>query len=187
MAKLALQVIAFTTPPQKLEELRSLFHKMDEDDSGTISIHEFRKAFETYPEIPSKRIQEMFDSMDVDGSGSVDYTEFLAATLASSKAFNENSSSILAAFNLLDSDHNGFINEADLQGAFNNKLAHADVKLILKNADDRGRVDFDAFKRSLLSMLTDSKTFNKTTTILEKVKNTSEASFTKPKPKESDI
>ena len=57
MAKLALQVIAFTTPPSKLEELRSLFHKMDEDDSGTISIHEFRKAFDTHPEIPSKRIQ----------------------------------------------------------------------------------------------------------------------------------
>lgn len=186
MAKLALQVIAFTTPPQKLEELRQLFQKMDEDDSGTISIDEFRKAFDEHPDIPSKRIQEMFDQMDVDGSGSVDYTEFLAATLASSKQFNENSSSILAAFNLLDTDHNGYINEADLQAAFDNKLDSKMVGLILKNADDSGLVDFDAFKRSLLNLLTDSKTFDKTTTILEKVKNTSEASFTKPKPKETD-
>jgi hypothetical protein len=31
------QVIAFSTPPAKLEELRNLFVKMDTDDSGAIS------------------------------------------------------------------------------------------------------------------------------------------------------
>lgn len=30
------QVIAFSTPPAKLEELRNMFVKMDKDDSGTI-------------------------------------------------------------------------------------------------------------------------------------------------------
>ncbi len=46
------QVIAFSTPPGKLEELRSMFVKMDTDDSGTLSIDEFKSAMALHPEIP---------------------------------------------------------------------------------------------------------------------------------------
>lgn len=184
ITKLAMQVIAFTTPPAKLEELRQLFQKMDTDDSGTIGIAEFTKSFEHHPEIPSKRIKEMFDQMDIDGSGQVDYTEFLAATLASNKNFNAQSGSILAAFNILDTDNDGFIDEADLQRCFNNKLDKKSCELILKTADAQGRLKFDSFKRSMLHMLKESETYEKTTDILAKVKNTSEASFARVRPRD---
>ena len=45
------QVIAFSTPPAKLEELRNLFIKMDVDDSGTISLKEFQEAMSLHPEV----------------------------------------------------------------------------------------------------------------------------------------
>jgi len=42
--KLALEVIAFSTPPAKLKQLREMFIKIDVDDSGTISMDEFKKS-----------------------------------------------------------------------------------------------------------------------------------------------
>ena len=38
LKRVALEVIAFSTPPGKLEELRHMFVNMDTDDSGTLSI-----------------------------------------------------------------------------------------------------------------------------------------------------
>lgn len=42
--QVALEVIAFATPPEKLAELRSMFVTMDADRNGTISVDEFKKA-----------------------------------------------------------------------------------------------------------------------------------------------
>ena len=44
LKRLALEVLAFNSPPAQLEELRALFHKMDTDDSGTLSLAEFKKV-----------------------------------------------------------------------------------------------------------------------------------------------
>lgn len=43
-AQVALEVIAFATPPEKMAELRSMFVAMDADRNGTISVDEFKKA-----------------------------------------------------------------------------------------------------------------------------------------------
>jgi Ca2+-binding EF-hand superfamily protein len=43
-AQVALEVIAFATPPEKLAELRSMFVAMDADRNGTISVDEFKRA-----------------------------------------------------------------------------------------------------------------------------------------------
>ena len=51
LKKLALEVIAFSTPPAKLQELRDLFVKIDTDDSGMISLAEFKEAMALHPEV----------------------------------------------------------------------------------------------------------------------------------------
>lgn len=63
LAKLALEVIAFSTPPSKMEELRMLFQKIDTDDSGTIDFEEFKKAMALHPEYPPERLQQIFDAI----------------------------------------------------------------------------------------------------------------------------
>lgn len=68
LKKLALEVIAFSTPPSKLEELRSVFQKIDIDDSGTIDLDEFKKAMAAY-NIPQDRLEYIFDKMDVSHNG----------------------------------------------------------------------------------------------------------------------
>ena len=82
LKRVALEVIAFSTPPGKLEELRHMFVNMDTDDSGTLSIEEFKKAMALHPEIPMAQVEKMFHDMDITHSGEVDYTEFIAAANA---------------------------------------------------------------------------------------------------------
>merc|ERR1711990_1337022 len=116
--------MAFTTPPAKLDELRQLFHKIDEDQSGTISKEEFAKAMECHPELHPKRVEHLFETLDFSGTGQIEYNAFIAATLASQDRL-ATSKSILAAFNTLDVDHDGYITKADLHDAFSGQLDDA--------------------------------------------------------------
>jgi len=147
LKKLALEVIAFSTPPAKLKELRDMFVKIDVDDSGTISLNEFKEAMALHPEVPQSRVEQMFHDMDIDHSGEVDYSEFLSATLAAQKHSN---ASILAAFNTLDDDKDGFITKKDLLTALDGQMTETDITKMLEHADASGRVNFQSFKRIVL-------------------------------------
>jgi len=155
LKKLALEVIAFSTPPAKLHELRDLFVKIDVDDSGTISLPEFKDAMALHPEIPQERVEQMFNDMDIDHSGEVDYSEFLSATLSAQKHSN---ASILAAFNKLDSDNDGYITKEDLKLALDGQMEDKAIIDMLQHADASGRVNFQAFKRIVLHGLKSSST-----------------------------
>lgn len=153
LKKLALEVIAFSTPPAKLHELRDLFVKIDVDDSGTISLNEFRDAMLLHPEVPQDRVEQMFRDMDIDHSGEVDYSEFLSATLSAQKHSN---ASIMAAFSTLDSDKDGYISKNDLVQALDGQMDESAILSMLQHADSSGKVSFQTFKRIVLHGLKSS-------------------------------
>jgi len=154
LKKLALEVIAFSTPPAKLHELRELFVKIDVDDSGTISLDEFKKAMALHPEIPLEHVEQIFKDMDIDHSGEVDYSEFISATLSAQK---QSSQSILAAFNTLDSDKDGYITKSDLVTALDGQMSTENIEAMLQHADASGKVNFQVFKRVVLHGLKHSQ------------------------------
>jgi len=73
MRKIALEVIAFSTPPHKCDELRDLFVKMDTNNSGTITPDEFAAAMNS-SDVPD--VQNLFRLIDVNGDGTVSKDEF---------------------------------------------------------------------------------------------------------------
>lgn len=147
LKKLALEVIAFSTPPAKLAELREIFVKIDVNNTGTISMREFKDAMALHPEVPQARVEQMFRDMDMDSSGQVDYSEFLSATLSAQRHSN---ASILAAFNTLDADGDGYITKADLAKALDGQMGERKMQDMLQHADSSGRVNYQVFKNKLL-------------------------------------
>jgi len=147
--KLALEAIAFSTPPAKLHELRDVFKKIDVDDSGTISLKEFQDAMAMHTEIPQERVVAMFQKMDEMASNhdEVDYTTFLAATLESQEVIQDalshhiSSASLHAAFNMLDKDHDGYITEADLESMEHNSDKDTKRTKILRRLKTTPRTD----------------------------------------------
>jgi len=155
LCRLSLQVMAFSTPPDKVDELRTVFQRIDEDDSGTISKEEFMKAMTSHPELTNERLEHLFSSLDTQSKGEIDYSQFIAATLGSQQRL-ATGSSILAAFNTLDFDHDGFISQSDLQEAFSGQLDSAMIDKLLSHRDASGRVNFDSFRSSIVALLQES-------------------------------
>jgi len=175
LKKLALEVIAFSTPPAKLHELRDLFVKIDVDDSGTISLEEFRKAMSLHQEVPQDRVEQMFRDMDIDNSGEVDYSEFLSATLSAQK---HSTSSLMGAFNTLDSDKDGYITHGDIVQALDGQMSDSSIRDMLQHADVSGRVNFQLFKSIMLQGLKSSSTSpEKHRDVVETVANLAEKSL----------
>jgi len=149
LKRVALEVIAFSTPPSKLMELREVFVKMDIDDSGTLSIDEFKKAMELHPEIPLAQIEKMFNDMDVTHSGEVDYTEFIAAANAS--AGSTDKPSITAAFSMLDRDGDGTITKIDLVDMLGRDFTEEDIDhMITDSGATNGVLTFSQFKTMMI-------------------------------------
>mmetsp|Transcript_7532 Transcript_7532/g.12795 ORF Transcript_7532/g.12795 Transcript_7532/m.12795 type:complete len:655 (+) Transcript_7532:122-2086(+) len=148
--KLALEAIAFSTPPSKLEELRRIFVEMDLDRSGTLSLDEFRKAM-AQQEVAPEQVERIFHSMDLSKAGEVDYSEFISATL--SKKASLKTPSIASAFSMLDRDHDGFITKADLTGLVGDSFSSEEVQEMLASPSvgaRGGKLAFEDFKFLML-------------------------------------
>jgi len=150
LKKLALESIAFSTPPSKLEELRNMFVKMDVDDSGTISFSEFKDAMLMHPEIPPEKVEQMFHNMDVNRSGDVDYLEFLSATISTQKN-GQDRMSAMAAFSILDRDGDGFVGKDDIMQAVEGTYSSSEVDEMLVIHGKNGLINYQNFKVLMFS------------------------------------
>ena len=108
-----------------------------------------------HPELATERVEHLFNVCNFSGTGQIEYAEFVAATLASQKQC-ATGNSILAAFNTLDVDHDGFISLSDLHEAFSGQLEDDLAESLLTHRDESGRVDFESFKRSILGLLAET-------------------------------
>jgi len=145
MKQLALEVIAFTTPPQKLEGLRHVFQTIDVDCSGTIDLGELTNALSLASELEAEQVAQIFCAIDVNDSGEIDYTEFLGATVSScgSRILRR---SVRGAFNMLDQDADGYITQKDLRAALKGQLSEEALMKTLQCGDSEGRVSYSAFE-----------------------------------------
>jgi len=150
--KVALEVMAFTTPANRVEELREIFVKIDENGSGTISKDEFRRAM-------AKQnvgdVDQLFNMIDSNGSGEIEYMEFLGATVEShNKVTHGGKPSILSAFAVLDSDGDGVISAKELHAFMGKDYSLEEInKMIIQVGGSAGEVSLDAFKSMMLQDL----------------------------------
>jgi calcium-dependent protein kinase len=144
LKKLALESIAFSTPPAKLDELRKVFVSIDVDDSGTISLDEFKKAMLMHPELSQDKVEAMFKNMDVNDSGEVDYLEFISATISTQKSGSDKMSA-MAAFSILDADGDGYITKEDIWQATEGTYSETEVSRPKAHSCARDRLALPLF------------------------------------------
>lgn len=140
LKKVALEVVAFTTPTAKLERMRKLFTAIDQDSSGTISREEFQRAMSEHPELQPTEVDRLFSNLDLSHKGSIDYNEFIAATLATEQNLDE--ASLRAAFTMLDFDSDGAITKADLMQTVGKACSEAEIEEMLTQLNCEGKLFF---------------------------------------------
>ncbi|KXZ49062.1 hypothetical protein GPECTOR_23g147 [Gonium pectorale] len=142
----ALKVIARSLPPMELAGMREMFHDMDEDSSGTITVDELREGLRRKgAEIALSEVQRILNDIDLDGNSKIDYEEFLAATMHLNKLSREEN--MIAAFEYFDKDKSGFITRDELVTAMKEIDQEVDVDAILAAVDKNGdgHIDYEEF------------------------------------------
>ena len=115
------------------------FRIMDDNNSRSLDIHEFRKAMNDYMlGFSETEINKLFEFFDVDGSGACDYDEFLRQLRG---PMNPRRKKIVAqAYAKIDRDGNGYVDINDIKGVYN-ASQHPDV-LQGKKTEDQILMEF---------------------------------------------
>jgi calcium-dependent protein kinase len=147
LKKLPLQVIAHKTTTDEIMQMREVFHAIDVDHDGRITLKEFKNAHRGT--CSAKEIEQLFKSIDVDESGSIDYTEFLAATLEAQGEIREQH--IKDAFDVFDLDQNGFISPEEIRTVSGNEADLDYIDRLVKEADTNkdGKISFAEFQAAV--------------------------------------
>lgn len=152
-------------PPQALQaphsgnpvpsyDYKHLFHKLDIENNGEITLNDFKKAIKTlnHPVAANPDlVEKMFQSFDYNKDKVIDFNDFkLYLTTTDDQ--------ILRGFHKIDQDHDGKLTKADfihyLKKTLNLSPSEDLVELMFKQIDqsDQGYISYDEFRDFLLLM-----------------------------------
>ena len=94
--------------------LRRVFHAIDINKTGYITLEELRTALERkfYFQVENTELESLFKALDTNGSGVIEYSDFLAATLHHNMLLDEKK--LRLAFDRIDVSNTGYITKTDL-------------------------------------------------------------------------
>mmetsp|Transcript_31223 Transcript_31223/g.45610 ORF Transcript_31223/g.45610 Transcript_31223/m.45610 type:complete len:512 (-) Transcript_31223:284-1819(-) len=144
LKKLGLLIVARRMPStMEMVELRKIFQYIDHRDEGVITKDEFKEALGSL--LSDKEIDDVFDSIDIGNDGVLHYTEFLAAMMETNVQAQEDR--LLEAFDIMDSDHSGFISKKNLKSLLGEEYSGELADAIINEADivKDGKISKDEF------------------------------------------
>ena len=107
---------------------------MDDDNSRTLDINEFKKASRDYRfELNDTEVEKAFAAFDKDGSGHIDYEDFLRTIRGNMNAFRRKL--VDQAFSIMDKDGSCYLDINDIKGTYNARF-HPEVKAGKKTEEE---------------------------------------------------
>ena len=79
LRKTVLTFLASRATDDEIKEQVKIFHAIDSNHDGYITIKELTKALKN--KLPPEEIQDIMNSVDTDKNGAINFNEFIAATL----------------------------------------------------------------------------------------------------------
>ena len=146
----ALNVLIHMLNPSDVEPLRKVFHSIDTDKSGFISVEELKEALtQSNHDISDSQVREMVSQIDEHKNGKINYSEFLAATVSLKKFMTEER--LWMIFKHFDVDDSGHISKENMIEAFRKlgkTVSMEEIEHSLKEHDvaNDGQISFDEFK-----------------------------------------
>ncbi|KAL6601769.1 hypothetical protein ACP70R_044989 [Stipagrostis hirtigluma subsp. patula] len=148
--KKALGVVTMYLPVGEIDKYTQMFHTMDKDNSGNLSLEELKEGLKIngHP-VPETEIKMLLDAGDIDGNGTLDCEEFVTVLLHIKKMTNEEY--LPEAFKFFDKDGNGFIEMDELMEALsdgelgpNEQVVDDIIHEVDKDKD--GRISYQDFE-----------------------------------------
>jgi calcium-dependent protein kinase len=150
--KIALHVVARHSDSRDLDELRSMFRKLDTNNDGYITYDEFSQCLKATERFRAEEIESLFKNFDRHNSNRISYLDFLAATIETQGRIDEEN--LVKAFEELDSDNSGYISKEDLQRSLGLRARIIEKMIHECDRDGDGKISFLDFKQAITSVKT---------------------------------
>ncbi|XP_008679475.1 calcium-dependent protein kinase 21 isoform X1 [Zea mays] len=148
--KKALGVVARNLPVEELDKYVQMFHLMDKDHNGNLTLEELMDGLHINGQpVPESEIRMLLEAADTDGNGTLDCDEFVTVSLHLKKMSNDEY--LASAFRYFDKDGSGFIEPEELRDELGpNDQAILDI---IRDVDtDRdGRISYQEFELMMKS------------------------------------
>lgn len=152
LKQLTMNCIAHQCSSQELMDNQKIFIKLDKNNDGYITKKELREGLKQMMKLSDDEIEQIIRSMDTDKNGAINYTEFIAATLSAEAV---DTGKIIQAFEMMDKNGDGYIDESELAEMVGQEVEGLDLRMLkglIKEADLDGdqRISISEFKNMLL-------------------------------------
>ncbi|CAH8626070.1 unnamed protein product [Heterobilharzia americana] len=135
---------------KRISELREIFRFIDRDNDGTVSRQEFSTLIRLVSsEYTDNQIKLLMNKADMNGDGEMAFDEFVRL-LSNESDTQEEVSATREAFEVFDTDNDGYITASELRQVMN-RVGHSctdlDVQEMLSEADQDGdgKVTYEEF------------------------------------------
>ena len=136
-----------------------IFNQIDENDDGKITKIDLLKYMSKLlgNNTSKEEVSDIFKILDIGNKGFIGYEEFARASIDKEKFTKENV--LRFAFRYFDVDQNGEITFEDLQNLFNGnnnndkKVNDKDIKEIINEISNKGKISFEKFTEEMEKML----------------------------------
>uniref|UniRef100_A0A0E0QLV2 Calcium-dependent protein kinase n=1 Tax=Oryza rufipogon TaxID=4529 RepID=A0A0E0QLV2_ORYRU len=148
--KKALGVVARNLPVEEVDKYVQMFHHMDKDKNGHLSLDELLEGLHINGQpVPEPEIRMLLEAADTDGNGTLDCDEFVTVSVHLKKMSNDEY--LAAAFNYFDKDGSGFIELDELREEVGpNEQAILEI-LRDVDTDNDGRISYQEFELMMKS------------------------------------
>uniref|UniRef100_A0ACD6AHL8 Uncharacterized protein n=1 Tax=Avena sativa TaxID=4498 RepID=A0ACD6AHL8_AVESA len=148
--KKALGVVARNMPVEELDKYVQMFHLMDKDKNGNLSLEELMEGLHINGQpVPESEIRMLLEAADTDGNGTLDCDEFVTVSLHLKKMTNDEY--LASAFRYFDKDGSGFIELDELRQELGpNEQAILEIIRDV-DTDKDGRISYQEFELMMKS------------------------------------
>eukprot|EP00271_Cylindrocystis_brebissonii_P019778 TRINITY_DN6209_c0_g1_i1.p1 TRINITY_DN6209_c0_g1~~TRINITY_DN6209_c0_g1_i1.p1 ORF type:complete len:563 (+),score=127.06 TRINITY_DN6209_c0_g1_i1:542-2230(+) len=150
LKKKALLIIAEQLLEDEVKGLQAMFRAIDTDNSGAISLEEFRVGLrKSGTQMTEHEVERLLAAADLNNDGLIDYQEFVAATMHMQKVDHERH--LRTAFDTFDTDGSGQLDVEELSQALGVKGDSTDLLTIINECDENndGQISFDEFQKMM--------------------------------------
>ena len=150
LKKKALGVVARNMPVEELDKYVQMFHLMDKDKNGNLTLEELMEGLHINGQpVPEAEIRMLLEAADTDGNGTLDCDEFVTVSLHLKKMTNDEY--LAAAFRYFDKDGSGFIELDELRQELGpNEQAILEIIRDV-DTDQDGRISYQEFELMMKS------------------------------------